>query len=243
MRKIEASAKTVEQAIEKGLQMVARDRDEVVINVINEGSMLRKAVVEIVTFADEEERTRYVAEASATSRSTDGVVLRQCDSTDACATDDVTDTDREVMSFAREFVEGLMHSANITGTAKETVRDGEKIVNIADGDTHKMIGFHGEGLEAIQYVMNTAIHNKFPKYRDKIYIDIEGYRRRRKETMVDLAEKMAKKVILNKRSIKLEPMSAFERKMIHTHLQNIEHVSTHSEGTEPDRRLIIDYVE
>ena len=66
MRKIEASAKTVEQAIEKGLQMVARDRDEVVINVINEGSMLRKAVVEIVTFADEEERTRYVAEASAT---------------------------------------------------------------------------------------------------------------------------------------------------------------------------------
>ena len=59
----------------------------------------------------------------------------------------------------------------------------------------------------------------------------------------DLAEKMAKKVILNKRSIKLEPMSAFERKMIHTHLQNIEHISTHSEGTEPDRRLIIDYVE
>lgn len=243
MRKIEASAKTVDQAIEKGLQMVARERDEVVINIINEGSMLKKAVVEIVTFADDDERARYVAEQSATARSTDEVVLRQCESTDERIFEDVTDEDREVMTFAREFIEGLLNSANISGTAKDTLRDGEKIISIVDGDSHKLIGFHGEGLEAVQYVMNTAIHNKFPKYHDKIYIDIENYRRRRKESMTDLAEKMAKKVIVNKRSVRLEPMSAFERKMIHSHLQNIEHIATHSEGVEPNRRLIIEYVE
>jgi len=106
-----------------------------------------------------------------------------------------------------------------------------------------LIGYHGETLEAVQYLVNTIVKNQVPTYHKKIYIDVENYRRKRQETVEQIAERVAKKVLTTKRSIKLEPMNSFERKSIHFALSNIEHIATHSEGNEPNRCLVIDYVE
>ena len=74
-------------------------------------------------------------------------------------------------------------------------------------------------------------------------LDIENYRSRRAETLEGMADNLAKKVVENKRSLKLEPMSSYERKVIHTRLQDKPNIATHSEGQEPNRYLVIEYVD
>ena len=76
----------------------------------------------------------------------------------------------------------------------------------------------------------------------KILIITKKYKERRKETVEAFAKKMAMKVLKEKRNLKLEPMNSYERKIIHTILQATEHISTHSEGEEPNRYLVIEYI-
>ena len=95
----------------------------------------------------------------------------------------------------------------------------------------------------MQYIVNTIVRENVKEYRKKIYIDVENYRRKRQDTVEQIAEKMAKKVLTTKRSIKLEPMNSYERKVIHNALTGIEHIGTHSEGVEPNRYLVIDYID
>ena len=90
---------------------------------------------------------------------------------------------------------------------------------------------------------NAYVKNNISSYRKKIFLDVENYRSKRQETLEHMAKSMAEKVLNMKRSLKLEPMTSLERRIIHTCLQNIEHISTHSEGEDPNRFLVIDYVQ
>ena len=81
------------------------------------------------------------------------------------------------------------------------------------------------------------------EYRKRVFVDIENYRSKRTDSLTALAKRMATKVVQVKKSLKLEPMSSFERRIIHTALQGISNITTHSEGEEPNRCLVIDYVE
>ena len=123
------------------------------------------------------------------------------------------------------------------------IKNGDIVFRVNGESINNLIGYHGETLEAVQYIVNTIVKERVPNYRKKVYLDVENYRRKRQETVEALAEKMAKKVLTTKKSIKLEPMNSFERKSIHFALSNIEHIGTHSEGTEPNRYLVIDYVD
>ena len=123
------------------------------------------------------------------------------------------------------------------------VKNGDVFFKVNGDNINNLIGYHGETLEAIQYIVNTITRNKVPTYHKKIYIDVENYRRKRQDTVEAIAEKMAKRVLQTKKSIKLEPMNSFERKSIHYILSNIEHIGTHSEGVEPNRYLVIDYID
>lgn len=103
-----------------------------------------------------------------------------------------------------------------------------------------LIGKHGQTLDAIQYLTN-LVANKEVTGHCHIVVDVENYRARREETLVNLAKRLASKVKRNRQKISLEPMSAFERKIIHLTLQNEPHIVTDSEGEEPYRHVVIAY--
>ena len=110
-----------------------------------------------------------------------------------------------------------------------------------NGDENRLgilIGKRGVTLDSIQYILNLIVNKKSSRYI-RVSLDSSGYREKRKETLTNLAEKMAKKVIKTERSVRLEPMNSYERKIIHTALQDFEGVLTHSEGKDPFRKVVI----
>lgn len=238
MRNIEVTAKTVDQAIEKGLQMLGVNREEIEVKVINEGSMLKKAVVEIYTFANAEEREEYLKN----NKPKKEVKLVKTE-TEQEMVDVPSEHVEEVTKVVTEFLEGLLSHMQIEATVSRGVRNGDIIFKINGDNVNNLIGYHGETLEAVQYIMNTIVREQVRDYHKKVYIDVENYRRKRQDTVEQIAEKMAKKVLVTRRSIKLEPMNSYERKAIHNALSGIEHIGTHSEGVEPNRCLVIDYID
>lgn len=102
-----------------------------------------------------------------------------------------------------------------------------------------LIGRRGQTLDALQYLTNLAV-GRVSGERQRIVVDVEGYRRRREETLQRLAERLAEKVRRSGQSMELEPMSAHERRVIHLALQNSPYVTTYSEGEEPFRKVVIE---
>ena len=121
----------------------------------------------------------------------------------------------------------------------DLVEKEEKIlININGPDLGILIGKHGETLDAVQYLTNLSA-NKNMERRKRIFIDIEGYRKRREETLRKLAYKLADKARQRGRNVILEPMNSMERRIIHTALQGRDDIYTFSEGEEPYRKIII----
>ena len=147
----------------------------------------------------------------------------------------------EDMSF--DFVKTLIKDIGLSASAElYACEDGTRRIIIAGDDASTLIGHHGDTLDALQYLANLASARKNSKgERDKsrVTIDIEGYRAKREETLRALARRMAAKALRNKRSVMLEPMSAYERRIIHSEVQNIEGVSTNSVGSDNNRKIVI----
>ena len=101
-----------------------------------------------------------------------------------------------------------------------------------------LIGKRGQTLDSIQYLTSLVINKGKEKYV-RIKVDTENYRQRRKDTLESLAKNIAYKVKRTKRPVSLEPMNPFERRVIHSTLQNDKYVSTHSEGEEPHRHVVV----
>lgn len=101
-----------------------------------------------------------------------------------------------------------------------------------------LIGKHGQTLDSLQYLTNLAVNKQSENYV-KVKIDTEDYRKRRKDTLENLAKNIAYKVKRTKRPVSLEPMNPFERRVIHSALQNDKYVATHSEGEEPFRHVVV----
>jgi len=118
------------------------------------------------------------------------------------------------------------------------VKDFVIYVNIKGEEINHLIGYRGNTINAIQ-VLVSAVANKNVLTKIIVIVDVANYREKRKLTLEDLAEKVSKTVIKTKKSITLEPMTAFERKIIHTKLQNNDKVKTFSKGEEPHRRIVI----
>lgn len=111
-------------------------------------------------------------------------------------------------------------------------------ININGEDSGFLIGYRGDVLNSLQTIV-TSIANKNNNSRIKVILDIEGYRNKRKQTLENLAVKVSKTVSRTGKSITLEPMGAYERKVIHTKLQDSKYVTTHSIGEEPNRKVVI----
>ena len=111
-------------------------------------------------------------------------------------------------------------------------------VGLKGADMGILIGKRGQTLDSLQYLTNLAV-NKHSDHYYKVKIDTEDYRNRRKETLENLAKNIAYKVKRTKRAVSLEPMNPFERRVIHSALQNDRYVTTHSEGEEPYRHVVV----
>ena len=126
-----------------------------------------------------------------------------------------------------------------------TVRDGtndDKIIAIDGEGAGVLIGHHGDTLDALQYLSNLAANKKSDGEKreyTKITIDVENYRAKREETLRSLARRMANKVLRYKKSVMLEPMNPYERRIIHSEVQGIAGVSTNSIGSEDNRKVVI----
>lgn len=138
------------------------------------------------------------------------------------------------------FLDKFLKQINAENTKFEIVRDENTVnLNINGENLNSLIGYRGETLNALQTLIS-RIGNKGLEERHRIIVDIEGYRNKRIKALQDLAVKVSKTVMKNKKSIKLEPMSAFERKIIHDKLQENPKVTTHSVGKEPNRKVVIE---
>ena len=150
-------------------------------------------------------------------------------------------TEGEDMSY--DFVKTVIADIGLSAEAElYSCEDGTRRITIVGDDASALIGHHGDTLDALQYLANLASARKNIKgERDKsrVTIDIEGYRKKREETLRALARRMAAKAIRNKRSVMLEPMSAYERRIIHSEIQGIEGVSTNSIGSDNNRKIVI----
>lgn len=112
------------------------------------------------------------------------------------------------------------------------------MLKLIGDEINYLIGYRGDTLEAFQNILS-AVASKNIEGRVKVLLNIEGYREKREKALEELAEKIAKSVIKTGKTITLEPMSSYERKVIHSTLQNNEKVRTYSKGEEPYRRIVV----
>ncbi len=142
-----------------------------------------------------------------------------------------------------DFINGLIRDIGLNATAElYACEDGTRRITIKGEDASTLIGHHGDTLDALQYLANLASSRKNvngERDKSRVTIDIEGYRAKREETLRALARRMASKALRNKRSVMLEPMSAYERRIIHSEIQKIEGVSTNSIGSDNNRKIVI----
>lgn len=224
-KSIISEGKTTNEAIEKGLKILNVSKNKVDIKVLeNEEkrsffSILTPRVVKVqLTLKDIEEEHKIVKKEINLSQEEQDIAVKN------------------VEEFLKEFLNKLEKDEKIEYSIKSD-KSGV-YVNINDKNLGYLIGYRGETLYALQNVLS-AIAGKKIENKVRVFLDIESYRAKREKTLEELAEKISKTVIKTKKSITLEPMQAYERKIIHSKLQNNELVTTKSIGEEPRRRVVI----
>jgi spoIIIJ-associated protein len=146
------------------------------------------------------------------------------------------DYKEEVRMFLRSILDNMGIQAEIR------IRETEDIlyINLNGPKMGLIIGYRGETLDSLQYLASLVVNKSHDISYKKVVLDTENYRKKREETLIRVAEKTAYKVRKTGRSYKLEPMNPYERRVIHSALQDNEYVYTFSEGDEPHRRIVVD---
>ncbi len=156
----------------------------------------------------------------------------------------VTENEKVIaMNFLKTFIADIGFKCEVIGDLTKN-EEGfvSRLVTIEGEDASNLIGHHGETLDAVQYLANLCLARKSDsdhKEYVKVIVDIENYRAKREETLRALARKMANKALERGRSIHLDPMNSYERRIIHSEIQKIDGVSTHSVGYDENRKIVI----
>ena len=145
--------------------------------------------------------------------------------------------------IALEFIRKLVSDMELDLTvAMQPGKNDDTLITVDGEGAGLLIGHHGETLDSLQYLANLAANKKVKGEKReyvKVSVDVEGYRAKREETLRNLARRTAAKVIQRKKSVMLEPMNPYERRIIHSEVQGIEGVSTNSIGSENNRRVVM----
>ena len=144
----------------------------------------------------------------------------------------------EAGATAQGFLEGLLEAMGLEAEVSTTVEGGRAVVDVAGEDLGILIGRRGQTLDALQELTRTAVQRQV-RSRVSLLIDVEGYRARRRASLADYARSMARRAQQRGTEIELEPMNAFERKIVHDAVSEIDGASSYSEGEEPNRKVIV----
>ena len=145
----------------------------------------------------------------------------------------------ELAAEARELVQRIVDGIGVSARV-DVEEDDETITVVCDGpDLGMLIGRHGQTIDAIQYLSNAAMYRGHAEERKEVVVDAAGYRARRRASLEALAVRSAESAVANGQAVELEPMTAVERKVVHIRLKEFDGVETTSEGTEPNRFVVI----
>ena len=255
------TGKTVDEAVREALNELNITRDNAEIEVLDEGQKgflgligSKDATVKVWPKVDETKSILNEIFNEEIEPETSQEVVQNTDdeleledeevSTDEVHMEEAIKTldeeNEEILSAAREFLGKILETLELDNIVEMELENNTLNVNV-NGDENRLgilIGKRGVTLDSIQYILNLIVNKKSSRYI-RVNLDSSGYRDKRKKTLENLAGKMANKVLKTGRSIKLEPMNSYERKIIHTALQDFEGVLTHSEGKDPFRKVVI----
>ena len=252
MRTMEFSGRNVDEAIYHGLVEMGLSIDQVNVEVVQKESKglfgigAKNAVIRITEL--EVAKTPVFEKPAAKDERPKKTSSKAHDSSKKVASkkespkDHIIEYDEELSlnNEAAIFLKDLLKSMKIDADVKAKETDDGLLLVIVSDTNGLLIGRRGETLDAIQYLVS-LYYNKNRKenaYR-RVTIDTEGYRARREETLRKLARRNALRVVKTGRSVKMEPMNPYERRILHSSLQNFRGVTTYSEGEEPNRAVII----
>ena len=146
------------------------------------------------------------------------------------------------VDIAKDFVENILKNSNVDAELSVNQQGNLIKVDIKGKDASSLIGRRGETLDSIQLLTGLALNKINKNSNMRVSVDIENYRAKREESLVRYAHKVAREVAKTKKTKKLVYMNPYERRIIHSALQNDKYVSTYSEGNDPYRRLVIEYI-
>ena len=226
-KSIISEGKTTNEAIEKGLERLKVSKNMVDIKVLENSekrsffSILSPRVVKVqLTIKEEKNHNEHIKKEKKEAELSDKEEKIVIDN---------------ISKFMTEFLEKTEENSKFNvKISKSTV-----YVDIESQEIGFLIGYRGETLYAFQNILS-AVANKGIEQKVRVILDIEGYKAKREKALEELAEKIEKTVIKTRKSVTLEPMQAYERKIIHTKLQNSEKVETRSIGEEPRRRIVVE---
>lgn len=262
---IKVSDVSVEKAIQKGLRQLGLPQDQVFVEIISEGKKglfgfgQKNAEVELTPVATmvseeaaQEEVVEPVVEAveEATVETVETVEVPEEDFEDDDFEEEAEEVDyeetvdqlEEAARVTKEYLEGIAKTYGAEATVTVEARR-DRMTFVFDTDKQGLlIGKHGKILNALQVLAQVSVH-RFIKGRISVQVDVGDYRARRSETLQQIAERTARKVLKTKQPVYLEPLPAYERKQIHAALSKNKRISTHSEGKEPHRYLVVEIAE
>lgn len=263
MRTIEATGKTIEDAVRSGLVRLGLMEEEVTIEVLAEpksgflGFGSKPAKVRLTEKArknapiydiEEEERkaappaeskAAEAAPAEDVTAETPEEPVEEPAAVEAEPAEE-TFTAEEAAAKAKAFLQDVLRNMGIDVMIEKMIKSDKIILHLHGKNLGILIGKHGQTLDALQYLTNLTT-NQGEETRHFIMLDVENYRQRREETLKQLAVRLAGRVKRSGEKVVLEPMNGYERKIIHVALQNEAHVRTESEGQDPYRHVVIYY--
>ena len=252
MKTVRITAKTVDEAVEEGLKKLGLSRAEAVIRVIEQPSSglfglfnKKDAVVEVGAAGSETEDAAETAGdmTSAAAGAADGgdteeVLTAKKEKRGREETPFSAEEQEEAAEEAKRFLTGVFKGMKMDVQLEKMVSEERILFNLHGEGLGILIGKHGQTLDALQYLTNLAANKNF-RHHYFVLLDVEDYRQRRRQTLESLAHRLADKVKRTGEEIRLEPMSAGDRRMIHLALQNDGAVSTESDGEAPYRCVVI----
>ena len=236
---IEATGKSVEIAIQNGLLECGMKREDVNIKVVDEGGLFKKAKV-VLTWGEEEKveitepevevQEEVVEKVEEVQEQTEEVVE------ETVKPKRIIDSTR-IQERGKEFLLGLAKILDENATCEVSVNENEVSFALHGEKLGKLIGFHGDNLQSLQILLSGLKTRGEGALR--LFLDVDGYKASRNQTIVDLANKTAEQAIKIERNIHLDPMNAYERRIVHTTLQDREDVTTESTGEGEKRHVVV----
>ena len=254
MNKITVSAKTVEDALTEASIELGLASTDIDYEVIEKGSAgflgigAKQAVITAWKKVEEKPKKEKKAEKKPEKKVEKEVVVEEVKETPKVEEkkaevpekeEKLAEVEPPTKEACEKFLKDVLKSMDMEVTlTSEIDEDGALSINMEGENMGILIGKRGQTLDSLQYLTN-RVANKVQEGYVRVKLDTENYRERRKETLENLAKNIAHKVKRTKRSVSLEPMNPYERRIIHSALQGDKYISTHSEGEEPYRRVVV----